>query len=108
MPAITSRAPRLSRPQALELSQPGRRAARACSCRPGWAAGFITTRLYGPPRTSDGVHEICPAVAVRVQKIPRSGSALGALAPGTIVVATGNAPVPMSTVRTVLCCTPVR
>ncbi|WP_369077240.1 hypothetical protein [Paractinoplanes aksuensis] len=98
----------MSRPQALELSQPGRSSAVARSCTPGVASVLMTTRLYGPPRTSDGVHEIWPALLDLVQNGAWPGCRRGAVMPGTTVVATGRAPVPMSTVRTVLCCTPAR
>jgi hypothetical protein len=44
-PAITARVPRMSSAQVMVLSQRGRTSAVACSCRPGWAAGFMMTRL---------------------------------------------------------------
>jgi hypothetical protein len=47
MPAMTVRVPIMSSAQVAELSQPGRNSAVLCTCRPGSAPGFITTRLYG-------------------------------------------------------------
>jgi hypothetical protein len=44
-PAITASVPRMNSAQVVVLSQRGRTSAVVCSCRPGWAAGFMMTRL---------------------------------------------------------------
>nr|WP_296073323.1 hypothetical protein [uncultured Actinoplanes sp.] len=98
----------MSSPHALEFSQPGRSSTPAARRNPGRAAGSITTRLYGPPRTSPGDQAMLPSTSVRVQNDVRPGASTGACAPVTNVVATGSAPVPRSTVLTLLCGTPVR
>ena len=100
MPAITVRLPSMSSAQVLELSQPGRNSALLVSCRPGWAPGFMITRLYARPSSCDGFQSTPPWPAAR-QNDAWPGTADGARVPLTRVRATGSAPVPMSTVRTV-------
>ncbi|MEU8814812.1 hypothetical protein [Actinoplanes sp. NPDC048796] len=97
----------MSRPHVLELSQPGRSSAVAVNWRPGRAAGDITTRLYGPPVTSPGVQDTWPRPLL-VQKSLRFGGVAGAVRPRLKFVATGRAPVPMSTVRITENGTPLR
>ncbi|NMO50794.1 hypothetical protein HH310_06255 [Actinoplanes sp. TBRC 11911] len=98
----------MSRPHVLEFSQPGRSSTDVVTCSTGLAAGLITTRLYGPPRTDPGDQAMLPSTSVRVQNAACAGYSTGGWAPGTTVVVTGNAPVPMSTEPTVLCGTPDR
>jgi hypothetical protein len=104
---MTARLPSMSSAQVLELSQPGRTSAVVCSCRPGWAPGFMMTRLYGRSCRSDGFQSK-PPCPVPSQKVSRPGVSAGARVPLTRWVAIGRVPVPMSTACTVDRGTPVK
>jgi hypothetical protein len=107
MPIITSRLPRISRAQVAWLSQPGRMLAELSRRTPGWAAGFMITRLYRVSRSSSGFQSRVPVPAFS-QKACRPGSCSGAMVPGRSLPVTGSAPVPRSIEETAMCGTSAR